>query len=191
MLYELDAGSLSPRTLIEMPPFPPTEMVLFSDMDAGSFATYPVISLSGSSILGASNASISQRYIFTDRAAPAYSAAADPQIWTKDSREVSLMLEDGITALEFEADVTGTVELEADQNYEALTVNSGTPPGVEFMGSRACAVCAQLYKYKDLVFFRGAYYGIPCGDYKDIKGILRREQDARYIGRSRDEQRSR
>lgn len=103
----------------------------------------------------------------------------------------SLQLEGDYAGLAFELDQEGSLLLEEDQALSTLTASSGVPPGVEFMGSRACAICQQLYKYKDLVFFRGAYYGIPCGDYKDIKGILRREQDARHVGRSRDEQRSR
>ena len=77
---------------------------------------------------------------------------------------------------------------------EAGTVDSasdGIPPGRDFLGSRRCTQCGFLFKYDDLVYFRGHYYGKPCGDYKDISSILRREAAQRELAQSKEQQRSR
>lgn len=73
-------------------------------------------------------------------------------------------------------ELPGTIDVASD----------GIPPGQTFEGSRRCAQCGFLYKYHDLKWFRGRYYGIPCGDYRDIASILRREMAERQRSRIRD-----
>lgn len=94
---------------------------------------------------------------------------------TQEEYDQPIMLEDSTAYLELSEG--GFLLLE-----EPATVDSasdGLPPGLDFQGSRRCAQCGFLFKYEDLVFFRGRWYGKPCGDASDIQTILRREADGR------------
>lgn len=62
-----------------------------------------------------------------------------------------------------------------------LEASDGLAPGMHFEKSCRCAQCGNLYKESDVRWFRGAAYGVPCGDYTDIASILRGEQDSRHI----------
>ena len=83
----------------------------------------------------------------------------------------------------------GRVLMEVPETIDVAS--DGIPPGQTFEGSRRCAQCGFLYKYHDLKYFRGRYYGIPCGDYKDIASILRREMAERQRSRIREQHRHR
>lgn len=50
-----------------------------------------------------------------------------------------------------------------------------------FIGQRSyrCVKCGLAFKEKDVELFRGKPYGVPCGDYKDIRSILMKERSER------------
>ena len=106
---------------------------------------------------------------------------------TDEEVDVPLELEGKWANLLFEDG--GTVFMEHVQVMQSAS--DGIPPGQDFEGSRRCAQCGFLFKYSDLVYFRGRYYGKPCGDYKDIASILRGEAAQRQTAQSREQQRSR
>ena len=51
--------------------------------------------------------------------------------------------------------------------------------GPEVTGKRwfRCCQCGQAFSRSDVVFFRGAAWGIPCTDYLDIRQLARRQND--------------
>lgn len=77
--------------------------------------------------------------------------------------------------------LTGT----SQKVYEA---SEGLPPGRSFLKSYRCANCGTLFKESQIRWFRGQAYGMPCGDYKDIASIIRRERESHaQAGVSRNE----
>ena len=82
-------------------------------------------------------------------------------------------------AAEADLNLPENLPLKRLEPAEYSEASDGLPPGLDFQGSRRCAQCGFLFKYEDLVFFRGRWYGKPCGDASDIQTILRREADGR------------
>lgn len=62
-----------------------------------------------------------------------------------------------------------------------LLVNQGNVPDAK-LGERSwiCTVCNQSFPASKIRQFRGKYYCIPNGDYKDIASILKTESARRY-----------
>ena len=44
-----------------------------------------------------------------------------------------------------------------------------------------CVQCGLSFPRIKMRVFRGAWYGVPCGDYKDIKSIIRNELASRHV----------
>jgi len=77
-----------------------------------------------------------------------------------------------------------------DPGGYGLLANQGNSPEAK-VGERCwiCTVCNQAFPESKIRKFRGKYYCIPNGDYKDIAAILKLERARRYkpdgIGRER------
>jgi hypothetical protein len=74
--------------------------------------------------------------------------------------------------------VTRRVQL-ADGTYEDRLVpqySDGMVPGLVGERSYRCVICGQSFKAHDVQMFRGKPYGVPCGCYKDIRSILKKER---------------
>jgi len=69
----------------------------------------------------------------------------------------------------------------ADPGGYGLLANQGNPPDAA-LGERSwiCTVCNQAFPESKIRKFRGKYYCIPNGDYKDIASILLQERARRY-----------
>ncbi len=67
------------------------------------------------------------------------------------------------------------------QSGYGLLANQGNPPDSK-LGERSwiCTVCNQPFPESQIRRFRGKYYCIPNGDYKDIASILKTERARRY-----------
>jgi hypothetical protein len=68
---------------------------------------------------------------------------------------------------------------DADGNLvlrQVQQASDGNVPGLIGQRSYRCVKCGLAFKEKDVQFFRGKPYGIPCSDYKDIQSILRKER---------------
>ena len=50
--------------------------------------------------------------------------------------------------------------------------------GMDFEKYERCFHCGKSYQRKQMRRFRGKWYGLPCGDHRDIQDILRREKGA-------------
>lgn len=61
--------------------------------------------------------------------------------------------------------------------------SDGNVPGQIGQRSYRCVKCGFAFKEKDVQFFRGKPYGVPCGDYKDIRSILLKERSERLQSR--------
>jgi hypothetical protein len=55
--------------------------------------------------------------------------------------------------------------------------SNGNPNSVKGERSYECDICSMEWHESDIRFFRGVAYGIPCGCYKDIPSIIRKEQE--------------
>jgi hypothetical protein len=68
-----------------------------------------------------------------------------------------------------------------DPGGYGLLANQGNCPDAA-LGERSwiCTVCNQAFPESKIRKFRGKYYCIPNGDYKDIASILRMERSRRY-----------
>ena len=54
----------------------------------------------------------------------------------------------------------------------------------DFEQSVPCSICGFVYPASQVMKFRGLSYGIPCGDYHDIRSILVQETAQRQVARS-------
>lgn len=75
-----------------------------------------------------------------------------------------------------------------DGTFETKSVpqsSDGYLNGLEGERSYRCVVCGLAFKESDVILFRGKPYGIPCGDDRDIKGILLQERSERFRQRIR------
>ena len=77
-----------------------------------------------------------------------------------------------------------------DPGGYGLLANQGNCPDAK-VGERSwiCTICAQAFPESKIRKFRGKYYCIPNGDFKDIASILLAERAKRYkpdgIGKER------
>lgn len=77
-------------------------------------------------------------------------------------------------------------ETESHSVYKAHFGVRGGPTGKKWM---PCYVCGQAFREDQMEWFEGKPYGIPCGDHKDIRSILRKERNDTISRRSgRDEE---
>lgn len=77
-----------------------------------------------------------------------------------------------------------------DGSYETRSVeqaSDGNVGGLIGQRSYRCVICGRAFKEGQVQMFRGKPYGVPCGDYKDIKSILMKERADRIRGRFSDE----
>ncbi len=68
-----------------------------------------------------------------------------------------------------------------DAGGYVLVANQGNPPDAR-LGERSwiCTICNQPFPESKIRKFRGKYYCIPNGDYRDIAAILKLEAARRY-----------
>jgi hypothetical protein len=68
-----------------------------------------------------------------------------------------------------------------DPGGYGLLANQGNSPDAQ-VGERTwiCTICNQAFPESKIRLFRGKYYCIPNGDYKDIGSILKQERARRY-----------
>ena len=68
-----------------------------------------------------------------------------------------------------------------DAGGYVLRANQGNTTGAK-LGERSwiCTICAQAFPEHLIRKFRGKYYCIPNGDFKDISAILKLERARRY-----------
>ncbi len=58
-----------------------------------------------------------------------------------------------------------------------LGAYDGTISPSEFAEAQRCSQCGLNFRKRDMMYFQGQWYGKPCGDFRDIRGIIRK-QDA-------------
>ena len=68
---------------------------------------------------------------------------------------------------------------ETIDGQEVDVANVGNTPGRVGLRSYICEECRLAFKADKVTFFRGKVYGVPCGCYRDISSILRRERTER------------
>ena len=68
----------------------------------------------------------------------------------------------------------------ADPGGYSLLANQGQTDAKLGERSWICTICAQAFPESKIRKFRGKYYCIPNGDYKDIAAILKLERARRY-----------
>uniref|UniRef100_A0A6M3LQC5 Uncharacterized protein n=1 Tax=viral metagenome TaxID=1070528 RepID=A0A6M3LQC5_9ZZZZ len=67
-----------------------------------------------------------------------------------------------------------------DETVYVLEANVATRRGRAGARCDMCDVCGESFSAYDIKYFRGVSYGVPCGCYKDIVSILRKEAAERY-----------
>lgn len=73
------------------------------------------------------------------------------------------------------------------QLKEVPRTDSGVTPGLVGQRSYRCVVCGLDFREGKIRMFREKSYGIPCGCYKDIEGILALERKRDMSVRGREE----
>lgn len=80
--------------------------------------------------------------------------------------------------------VTGSGPQGTALSLTVKMVDDTTGPEVTGKKWYRCVQCGMAFSRTDVVFFRGAPYGIPCTDYKDIRQLARRQADVVRSGSS-------
>lgn len=57
-------------------------------------------------------------------------------------------------------------------------ITDGTNRPHSFQKWHRCVLCSLSYPEGEMKLFRGSWYGVPCGDHRDIGSILRKEHAA-------------
>lgn len=56
-----------------------------------------------------------------------------------------------------------------------LVAEDGNPPGSMYIRAERCFECSLAFRRNQMKYFRGKWYGVPCGCFRDISSILKRE----------------
>ncbi len=74
-----------------------------------------------------------------------------------------------------------------DDGKEYLEASHGNIKGRHLERSHECWICGLGFRQSEMVRFRGVWYGRPCGDYKDIHYILKKERSEGLRAKARKE----